>query len=74
MEIPADAHTRRAFYVGGEYVTDLSGRHLLSGQVYVEHLTPVCPGKPLRENPLVLIHGGGRTGVESLEQLEHQFR
>ncbi len=65
MNLPPDAHTREVFYVGGEYVTNSGGEHSLRGQVYVEHLTPVGRNTPVQQYPLVLIPGGGRTGVAS---------
>ncbi|KAH8890378.1 alpha/beta-hydrolase [Thozetella sp. PMI_491] len=66
MSLPPDAHVRKVFYAGGEYVADEKGKRSLIGQIYVEHLMPVAPGKPLQEDPIVFIHGGGRTGVDFL--------
>lgn len=59
-------HTRKVFYVGGSYVNDSSGNHVLTDQMYVEQLTPV--GGSTKPHPLVFIHGLGQTGVVS--QLE----
>lgn len=54
-------HTRKYFYVGGEYVTNSYGQHFFKDQVYVEELTPV--GGATKPVPLVLIHGMGQTGT-----------
>lgn len=59
--IPADAHTREVFYVGGEYVDDGTGNETVYGQVYVEHLVPVR--KPLQKYPIIFIPGSSRTGI-----------
>nr|CDP27778.1 Putative protein of unknown function [Podospora anserina S mat+] len=62
--IPADAHTREVFYVGGEYVDDGTGNETVYGQVYVEHLVPVR--KPLQKYPIIFIPGSSRTGIDFL--------
>ncbi|KAK7917242.1 hypothetical protein PG985_010850 [Apiospora marii] len=56
-------HTRESFYVGGNYVEDDQGIHTLQGQMYVEHLTPKS-NIERRPFPLLLIHGGTRTGID----------
>ncbi|CAF0834230.1 unnamed protein product [Adineta ricciae] len=56
---------RKYFYVGGEYVFDMAtNRSLMSGQMYVEHLSP--PYGIQQPYPLVLIHGKGMTGTNWL--------
>ncbi|KAK4205538.1 Alpha/beta hydrolase fold-1 [Triangularia verruculosa] len=62
--IPADAHTREVFYVGGEYVDDGTVNETVYGQVYVEHLVPVH--KPLQKYPIVFIPGSSRTSIDFL--------
>ncbi|KAK4174662.1 Alpha/Beta hydrolase protein [Triangularia setosa] len=62
--IPADAHTREVFYVGGEYVDDGVGNETVYGQVYVEHLVPVR--NPPQKYPIVFIPGSSRTGIDFL--------
>jgi hypothetical protein len=54
---------RDFFYVGGEYIKDAAGEHILSGQVYVEKLIPAtgCT-QPF---PIIFIHGGYQTGTVS---------
>ena len=53
---------RDYFYVGGEYVPDAhSNQTFMTGQMYVEHLTPTCGVS--QPYPLVLIHGKGMTGA-----------
>ena len=60
METP---HIRKVFYIGGCYVTDQSGNHVLKDQMYVEQLTPI--GGSTKPYPLILIHGFGQTGTVS---------
>lgn len=53
------------FYVGGQYVDNEQGKdqHVLTGQMYVEQLTPV--GGPKHDFPVVFIPGAGQTGTVS---------
>ena len=62
LAIAADVpHTRKYFYVGGHYVNDTSGGHVMRDQMYVEQLTPAMgPSQPY---PIVFIHGFGQTGT-----------
>ncbi|UJR22716.1 hypothetical protein I4U23_025750 [Adineta vaga] len=56
---------RRYFYVGGEYVFDmLANGSVITGQMYIEHLTP--PYGIQQPYPLVLIHGNAMTGTNWL--------
>lgn len=57
---------RDAFYVGGTYIKNDSGKHTMQGQMYVEHLVPALeqPGEG-PQHPLIFIHGGTRTGAVS---------
>ncbi|KAL7623187.1 hypothetical protein AAE478_006868 [Parahypoxylon ruwenzoriense] len=58
-------HTREAFYVGGQYVTDSKGTHSLQGQMYVERLLPVESQRdPRRPFPIIFIHGATRSGMD----------
>ncbi|KAF7536413.1 hypothetical protein G7054_g4549 [Neopestalotiopsis clavispora] len=54
-------HQRETFFVGGSYTQGDDGTHRLSGQMYVEHLSPsrAVETKPF---PLVFIHGATRSG------------
>ncbi|KAK7942606.1 uncharacterized protein PG986_011719 [Apiospora aurea] len=54
-------HRRSYFYVGGKYVDDGAGGHLLQDQMYVERLSPV--DGPSQPTPIVLVHGQGQTGT-----------
>ncbi|KAK5048375.1 hypothetical protein LTR84_006045 [Exophiala bonariae] len=59
---------RRFFFVGGVYVEDTAthfGGYTLKDQTYVECLTPI--GGARREFPIVLIHGGGQSGMNWLQ-------
>jgi hypothetical protein len=56
-------HTRKYFYVGGEYVTSTTGDHVMKNEMYVEELTPV--GGSTKPFPLMFIHGLGQTGTVS---------
>ncbi|PVH77236.1 alpha/beta-hydrolase [Cadophora sp. DSE1049] len=58
-------HHRSYFYVGGEYVNTSSG-HILTGQMYVEKLTPVSGCT--RRYPIIFIHGGAQTGTNWLNK------
>ncbi|KAH8602036.1 Alpha/Beta hydrolase protein [Bisporella sp. PMI_857] len=60
------AHTRKYFYIGGEYVTDTTGNHVLTNHMYVEELTPV--GGSAKLFPLVFVHGVGQTGTNWLNK------
>lgn len=52
-------HTRKVFYVGGQYNKTASGT-ILENSIYVEQLTPA--GGVSQPKPLVLIHGGNLAG------------
>ena len=52
-------HTRKVFYVGGQYNKTASGT-VLQNQIYVEQLTPV--GVVSHPEPLILLHGGDLSG------------
>jgi len=60
----AASATREAFYVGGHYVQDDSGKHTMQGQMYVEHLTSSLV-KEVKPHPIVFVHGATRTGAVS---------
>lgn len=61
---PAEATTRREyFYVGGEYVSDGRGGHVLQNQMYVEKLTSTVACRKLY--PIVFIHGWAQTATVS---------
>ncbi|KYK56994.1 hypothetical protein DCS_04001 [Drechmeria coniospora] len=60
------ASVRTHFFVGGGYVDDGRGRHLLRGQMYVEKLLPVRG--VTQKTPVVLIHGKGMTGTNFLDK------
>ena len=56
---------REYFYVGGEYIFDASSNgSVMTGQMYVEHLT--SPSGVHQPYPLVLIHGNAMTGTNWL--------
>lgn len=57
---------REAFYVGGRYVKDETGKHTMQGQMYVERLV-AAPDEHRAQNytPMVFLHGGTRTGAVS---------
>ncbi|CAF4189724.1 unnamed protein product [Adineta steineri] len=56
---------REYFYVGGEYVYDTSSQgFVMTGQMYVEHLT--SPYGIQQPYPLVLMHGNAMTGTNWL--------
>jgi len=52
-------HTREFFYIGGNY-TGQAGSQLMSGQMYVEVLTP---SRVTQKYPLVLFHGNWQTAT-----------
>jgi len=62
LAIAADVpHTRKYFYVGGHYVNDTIGGHIMRDQMYVEQLAPAMgPSQPY---PVIFIHGFGQTGT-----------
>jgi pimeloyl-ACP methyl ester carboxylesterase len=56
---------REYFYVGGEYIFDATSKgFVMTGQIYVEHLT--SPYGVQQPYPLVLIHGNAMTGTNWL--------
>ena len=57
------SYDRSYFYVGGEYVDNGDGQHVMKGQMYVEQLVPINGVK--HPWPLVFIHGAGQTGTVS---------
>lgn len=58
--------TRDAFYVGGRYVGDDTGKHTMHGQMYVEHLVPApTVSREQETHPIIFVHGGTRTGAVS---------
>ena len=59
------AHHRNYFYVGGQYIDNGKGSHIMEGQMYVERLTPAAGST--RPFPVVFVHGGGQTGTVSLD-------
>lgn len=68
MEAKSDSseslHSRSYFYVGGRYVEDEKGQHVMTDQMYVEKLLPLSGVQ--HPWPIVFIHGGGQTGTVSL--------
>ena len=48
-----------SFYVGGK-MTEIEGRALMVGHMYVEYM---IPARRTRTTPIVLVHGGLRTGT-----------
>ena len=48
-----------SFYVGGK-MTEIDGRAAMVGHMYVEYM---IPAKRTRATPLILVHGGLRTGT-----------
>ncbi|GME65663.1 hypothetical protein GTA08_BOTSDO03847 [Neofusicoccum parvum] len=61
-------HTRSYFYTGGQYVTDSTGAHTYTDQLYVEQLTPA--GGATKAHPLVFIHGQAQTGTNWLNKAD----
>lgn len=56
---------REYFYVGGEYIFDASSQgSVMTGQMYVEHLT--SPYGIQQPYPLILFHGNSMTGTNWL--------
>ena len=62
IETPDSAYFRSVFYVSGQYAKANDG-HRMTGQMYVEQLTPINGIK--HPWPLVFIHGAGQTGTVS---------
>lgn len=62
----ATPHFRETFFVGGEYVEDGDGGHVIEGQMYVEHLTPASD--QTQPYPVIFIHGATRTGIVSISK------
>lgn len=56
-------HIRTYFYVGGSYVDNGDGNHVVQNQMYVEKLVPVDGVK--QDAPVVLMHGAAQTGTVS---------
>ncbi|KIY00453.1 uncharacterized protein Z520_04138 [Fonsecaea multimorphosa CBS 102226] len=65
---PDGAYRRTYFFVGGEYMADDDeskfGGSIMKGQTYVERLVPVEGVR--RRFPLILVHGGGQSGLNWL--------
>ncbi|EAW13684.1 alpha/beta hydrolase [Aspergillus clavatus NRRL 1] len=59
-------HRRSYLYVGGQYTLNSDGEHILTGQMYVERLTPV--NGPTKPHPIVLIHGADQTATNWLNK------
>ncbi|OAP58281.1 hypothetical protein AYL99_07371 [Fonsecaea erecta] len=75
---PDGAYYRDYFFVGGEYVpvedsssTAQFGGSIMKGQTYVECLVPVAGGVR-RPFPLILVHGGGQSGLNWLHTPDHR--
>ncbi|KAG8667680.1 hypothetical protein FPOAC2_12863 [Fusarium poae] len=62
-EVPA---IRSFFYTGGQYVDDGEGGHVFRGQMYIEKLVPAKG--PIKETPIVMIHGVAQTGTNFLNK------
>jgi len=56
---PLEIADQGCFFVGGRYLDGDRGRTML-GQMYVQFQVPAKPRSPY---PVVMIHGGGQTGV-----------
>jgi pimeloyl-ACP methyl ester carboxylesterase len=50
------------FFVGGKYLDTSDGR-MISGQMFVQYQ---IPSELIHQHPVVMIHGGGQTGVNFL--------
>lgn len=55
------SHTRTYLYVGGCYVENDTGQHVLVDQMYVEKLVPA--GGATKRHPIVFIHGQAQTAT-----------
>ncbi|MBM3344802.1 MAG: alpha/beta fold hydrolase [Betaproteobacteria bacterium] len=61
-ETPLALADQGAFFVGGEYIASGSGR-VHGGHMFVQYQIPAQQTQPY---PVVMIHGGGQTGVNFL--------
>ena len=59
---PLQIADQGCFHVGGRYV-DTAGGRIMAGQMYVQYQIPAKQTQPY---PLVMMHGGGQTGVNFL--------
>lgn len=59
---PLQIADQGCFHVGGRYVDSAGGR-IMAGQMYVQYQIPAKQTQPY---PLVMMHGGGQTGVNFL--------
>lgn len=59
IQVTEARHTRKIYYLGGDYNQTASGT-ILQNQIYVEQLTPA--GGVTQPKPLVLLHGGNIAG------------
>jgi len=57
-----------SFYVGG-HMTEIDGRAMMVGHMYVEYM---IPAKQTRPYPIIFVHGGLRTGVNFTSTLDGQ--
>ncbi|KAG9252196.1 Alpha/beta hydrolase family-domain-containing protein [Emericellopsis atlantica] len=64
-EVPA---VRTYFYAGGQYADDGAGGEIFRDQMYVEKLVPAVHGIPMKQTPIVLIHGKAQTGTNFLNK------
>ena len=62
QEQPLSIADQGCFFVGGKYVNSTDGR-INGGQMYVQYQIPAQQTQPY---PVVMIHGGGQTGVNFL--------
>ncbi|KAF9034091.1 Alpha/beta hydrolase family-domain-containing protein [Panaeolus papilionaceus] len=64
-------HTRSHFYIGGSYVqaTHDQDKSIISGQMYVERLTPL---KVIRPYPIVILPGSCLTGAHFLKTADER--
>jgi pimeloyl-ACP methyl ester carboxylesterase len=59
---PLEIADQGCFFVGGRYIDGKDGR-IMAGQMFVQYQVPAKLRNP---HPLVMIHGGGQTGVNFL--------
>ena len=59
---PLQIADQGVFHVGGHYVDTTSGK-IMAGQMFVQYQIPAKKTQPY---PVVMIHGGGQTGVNFL--------